>query len=209
MHSFNLLSEGHLLTLQAILHVRNTVFSEDQQDQDNAHRHRVVMSLQGMWNAQTCEGSIRSAERHITARCLGSLLYPSCAGHHFALHATAHTSKATRDERLSYPLVPASLRPTPRWFVAAIHNQVHSQDALRELPAKKGVSPKFYLCFMETNLYCTVFNRHVFHRKVQLFIVFLVYALLFTTEKLISQAIKHTLNSMHPRLVATALNSLV
>lgn len=95
-------SEGHSLSLPATLDIRNAVFSEDQQDQDNTHRHRVVMSLQGMRNVQTCEGSIRSMRRHITAHCLGSLLYLPCAGHHFALHATAHTSKVTADERLSY-----------------------------------------------------------------------------------------------------------
>lgn len=37
--------------------------------------------------------------------------------------------------------------PTPRQFVAAIYNQVHSQDALREPLAKKGMSPNFRLCW--------------------------------------------------------------
>lgn len=167
---FKISSEGPLLTITARVDLRITVFSGDRQDQDNTQRHTVVMSLQGICNAQTCEGSIRRARRHITARCLGSLLHLLCAGHHFALHATTHTSKATRDERLSYPLVPASLRLTPRWFVAAIYKQVHSQDALRELVAKRGWAPSFTpVSWKMSQFYCSVVNRHVrqrvYHRR--------------------------------------------
>lgn len=65
-------------------------------------------------------------------------------------------------KRFSYPHVPASLRPATCPFIAAIYNQMHSQDALRELLAKGGepqVLPLFHV--EKSQLYRTVENRHV------------------------------------------------
>lgn len=94
--------KGHLLSLPATLDSKGTRCSLKINKIKITH-----IDTEWLCHCRGCgtnkrEGSILSADRHITAQCLwGSLLYPPCAGHHFALHATTHKSKATREERLS------------------------------------------------------------------------------------------------------------
>ena len=148
MHSFNHLFfffnkvhffsvKGTCLPSQQLWVVRDTVFSKDQQDQDNTHRQGVVMSLQGMCNSQMWR---KHTERRLPHY---SLLW---WGHCFIRRVLGITSLFMLQLTLAKPLmmrgsqnlcVPASLRPTPHWCVAAIYNHVQSPQTLRQLSAQR------------------------------------------------------------------------